>query len=180
MKNSTLLFRSIAVIILLAGSAHLVSYAAQGTSYEAESIKIKENVEVSSTSGLPVKVNEAQKELENYNEETDYIIGNWKVTCDSEDYKGVIVYTIKKEGKLFNGYTYQYEDKNGNSEKANLEKTLIIKSFDGYKGKGVYNIKYEGKTYDVPCDIDMVDENTFKLSYDYYGYGDIETWNRVK
>lgn len=180
MKNSTLLFRSIAVILLLAGSAHLVSYAAQGTSYGTERMPSEEKVEERSTSELPVKVNEAQKELENYNEETDYIIGNWKVTYDSEDYKGTIVYTIKKEGKLFNAYTYQYEDENGNSEKAKPLKILIIKSFDGYKGKGVYTIKYEGKTYDVPCDIGMVDENTFKLSYDYYGYGDIETWKRVK
>jgi len=31
----------------------------------------------------------------------------------------------------------------------------------------------------VPCQIDMVDENTFKLSYDYYGYSDVETWKRL-
>lgn len=160
MKNSTLVFRSLAVIILLAGTAQLATYASQKTSYNST-------------------VNtEGKTEVSTENPETDFIVGKWKVNYNSKDFKGAVVYNIKKEGKLFNAYRTVYQDENGYEEKTTPQKTLIIKSFDGYKGKGVYKIDYEGKTYDVACVIDMVDESTFKLSYDYYGYGDTETWKR--
>ncbi|WP_025665690.1 hypothetical protein [Aquimarina megaterium] len=184
MKNSIVLFRSLAVVILLAGSAHLVSYASQSSNYTSGT-----DLEENTISQFP---DEKKQSIENeddnkktsnasvnhYNEETDYIIGNWKVTYHSKEFRGAIVYTIKKEGNVFNAYTYQYEDESGNSEKAKGTKTLIIKSFDGYKGKGIYTIEHEKQIYDIDCTIDMVDENTFRLSYDYYGYGDVETWKR--
>ena len=113
-----------------------------------------------------------------YQSDTDYIIGKWRVTYDSEAFKGTIVYDLKKEGKVFHAYTFQYEDENGDSQKAEGTKALTIQEFDGYKGTGVYLSTYEGETYDVVCQIDMVDENTFMLSYDYYGYSDMETWKR--
>ncbi|WP_298511625.1 hypothetical protein [uncultured Kordia sp.] len=162
MKNSTLLFRSLLVIILLAGGAHLVTYAAQNKD--------------------SITTNEVIPDTENTapNYETDYIVGKWIVNYNSDDYKGAIVYDIKKEGNKFNAYTYEYQDEKGYGEKAEKTKTLTINSFDGYKGKGTYKIEYEGETYDVQCNIDMVDENSFKLSYDYYGYGDVETWKRFK
>ncbi len=175
MKNSTLLFRSLAVILLLGGSAHLVSYASKQTvdntaslvdeSVELQTSKSKENTSLS-------------KDTSDYNEETDYIIGNWKTIYNSKDFKGAIIYTIKKEKDVFNAYTHAYEDENGDSEKAKGDKILMIKSFDGYKGKGIYKVTYEKQTYDIECEIDMVDENTFKLSYEYYGYSDVETWKR--
>ncbi|CAM1343434.1 hypothetical protein [Tenacibaculum amylolyticum] len=165
MKNSTLFFRSIAVIILLTGSAHLVGYASK-TSLQNTQNQLEE------------MINEAYSTSKNYNETTDYIIGKWKLNYNSKDFKGAIVYTIKKEGNLFNAYTYSYEDTNGNIEKADKTKALTIQSFDGYKGSGTYKIEYEQQVYDVACTIDMINENTFKLSYDYYGYGDVETWKR--
>ena len=162
MKNSTLIFRSLMVIILLAGGAHLVTYAAQNNS-----------------SIVPNTTNSSEENIvPNY--ETDYIVGKWIVKYNSKEFKGAIVYDIQKEGNTFNAYTYEYQDEKGYGEKAEKTKTLIIKSFDGYKGKGEYKIEYEGETYDVECNIDMVDENTFKLSYEYYGYGDVETWKRVQ
>lgn len=163
MKKSTLLFRSFGIIILLAGFAHLFTYASNN-----------KNVEILETNSSIEDLNSADE----LNNETDYIIGNWKVSYNGPDYKGSVVYQIKKEGKVFNAYTHEYQDENGFSEKAKGEKHLVIQSFDGYKGKGIYMIDYEGEKYNIDCVIDMVDENTFKLSYDYYGYSDTETWKR--
>ena len=89
-----------------------------------------------------------------------------------------MVYTIKKEDKTFNAYTTSYEDASGNAIKAENAKILTITSFDGYKGKGIYEVEYEEQKYQVECKIDMIDEDSFKLSYDYYGYSDVETWKR--
>ena len=188
MKNSTLVFRSLGIIILLTGVAHLFTFATNNDNpfYQDKRPSITgiersndalENAEPDNypekDESLPIQENSS-----NYNEETDYIINKWKVTYNSSEFNGSIIYEIKKEGNVFNAYTYQYEDKNGNAQKAEGAKILIIKSFDGYKGKGIYKIEYEGERFDIDCQIDMVDENTFKLSYDYYGYNDIETWKR--
>lgn len=173
MKNATLLFRSLAIIIFIAGIAHLVSYASPKdglkSDYE-ESIDSYENQMTSKDENLEKNAN--------YNPETDYLEGNWKVSYNSKDFKGAVVYNIKKEGKQFNAYTYQYEDENGYTEQAEDSKLLTIKNFDGYRGKGIYTVEYEQQEYEVECQVDMVDENTFKLSYDYYGHSDIETWIR--
>ncbi|WP_109853283.1 hypothetical protein [Aquimarina sp. AU58] len=184
MKNSTLLFRSLAVVILLAGSAHLASYASQ-SSNDTSRTDLEENTisQFPDEKKQTIENEGDNKEASNtstnyYNKETDYIIGNWRVTYHSKEFMGAIVYTIKKEDNVFNAYTYQYEDESGNSKKAKGTKALIIKSFDGYKGKGIYTIEYKKQMYDIECAIDMVDENTFKLSYDYYGYSDVETWKR--
>ncbi len=171
MKDSTLLFRSLATIVFIVGIAHLASYASQKDDIN---YNYQESIDSNQKSVFP----EDGKSKSNNNPETDYIIGKWKVNYNIEDFNGSVFYNIKKEGKYFNAYTYQYQDKNGNTEKAEGLKTLIIKSFDGYQGKGVYTIEYEQQQYQVDCQIDMVDENTFKLSYDYYGYSDVESWKR--
>ncbi|SHG83066.1 hypothetical protein [Flagellimonas flava] len=176
MKNSTLVFRSLGIIIFLAGLAHLFSFGID-TSDDAPTPTIE-------TNAVPVEQPEAENPTEKpvantaYNPETDHLIGQWKVAYNTEDFKGAIVYKIKKESKVFNAYTHQYQDENGYAEKAKGSKALTITSFNGSKGKGIYNIEYEGKQYEVDCKIAQVDENTFTLSYDYYGYGDVETWKR--
>lgn len=188
MKNSTLLFRSLGIVILLAGTAHLFTFAANKDDFNQKdnALVISENDLTSDSlentahreSTIDKAIKSKQENGTNYKQETDYIIDKWKVTYSSEEFKGSIIYEIKKVGNIFEAYTYQYEDENGHPQKAEGAKTLTIKSFDGYKGKGIYKIEYEGEKYDIECQIDMVDENTFKLSYDYYGYGDVETWKR--
>lgn len=189
MKNSTLLFRSLLIVIVIAGSAHFMMYSASDKKNTSSKIKetpfnetkspilkdsiIKEKIMEKKT----IKPKNHAKPK--YNPATDFIIDKWKVTYNEKDFKGSVIYQIKKENKKFNAYTFAYQDEHGNSQKAKKqEKILIIISFDGYKGKGIYHLEYEGKKYDVECQIDMVDENTFKLSYEYYSYGDIETWKR--
>ncbi|GGI57746.1 hypothetical protein [Winogradskyella haliclonae] len=171
MKDSTLLFRSLAAIIFITGIAHLASYASQKDDIN---YSYDESIDSNQKKIFP----EEEKTKSNNNPDTDYIVGKWKVNYNVEDFNGAIFYNIKKEGEYFNAYTYEYQDKNGNSEKAIGLKTLVIKSFDGYQGKGVYSIEYEHQQYQVDCQIDMVDKNAFKLSYDYYGYSDVETWQR--
>ncbi len=173
MKKSTLVFRSFAVIIFIAGIAHLASYAAQKNDwkYNAEA-----PTELNKKNNLPNDTNSIKNT--NKTPKTDYIIGKWKVNYDTDSFKGSIVYKVKKEGDYYVAYTYQYTDDKGNTEKAENTETLIIKAFDGYNGTGVYTIEYEQQQYQVECQINMTDENTLKLSYDYYGYGDTETWRK--
>ncbi|MEX0288058.1 MAG: hypothetical protein AB3N14_03025 [Flavobacteriaceae bacterium] len=151
MKNSTLLFRSLAVIIFIAGSAHLVTYASQ-------------NKKVSK-----IIINKASSD-------SQAILGNWKVTYNDEEFKGSVLYEIVEEDSHFVAYTIAYQDENGYSKKAERTKSLIIESFDGYEAKGDYSISYEGEKYHIECDIEMVSEGTFRLSYDYYGESAVEIW----
>ncbi|MDH7447559.1 hypothetical protein [Aquimarina sp. 2201CG14-23] len=184
MKNSTLLFRSLAIIIFLAGSAHLIrlgySYTEDQPNYNGANNdnKIKNSTADESIAEDFDKKETNTKKTNNYDENIDYIIGKWIVNYRSEEFNGAIVYDLRKENQVFNAYTLEYQDIQGNSQKADGNKVLTIKKFDGYKGSGIYKIEYEGEEYKVDCSIDMVDENIFKLSYEYYGYGDIETWKR--
>ncbi|WP_394751058.1 hypothetical protein [Spongiimicrobium salis] len=173
MKNSTLVFRSLAIIIFLAGMAHLVSYTPQEKPFDHG---YEEPIDLDQTSPPIEDVGEEKKT--NDNSGTYQIVGKWKVTYTDKDFKGAVIYDIKKEGRIFNAYTYQYQDEKGNTEKAEGTKTLSIKEFDGDTGKGIYSVAYEQQQYQVDCKIDVLDENTFKLQYDYFGYGDSETWKR--
>lgn len=193
MTKSSLLLRSIAVVVSIAGFAHLFAcnfseatvkapvedtHLAEANDEKEASEPIVQEEAAPSSKPKTTKGKPANTSAKAYNPETDYIIGKWRVAYDSDEFKGAVVYDIKKQDGAFNGYTVQYEDENGYSQKAEGDKVLEIKKFDGYKGKGIYMIEYEGEKYDIECQIDMVDENTFKLSYDYYGYSDVETWKR--
>lgn len=181
MNNSTLFFRSLAIVIFLTGFAHIFSHAENEPTKQMMN-KPKSSVPIKETDNqTPSSPEENPKlaEKTSIDEKISAIIGRWKVAYNNEDFEGSIVYTIKKEGGNFNAYTYQYEDKNGYTEKAEGAKTLLINDFDGKKGKGIYMLEYEGSTYEVDCAIEMIDKKTFKLSYDYYGYSDIETWKSV-
>jgi len=167
MKNSTLLFRSLVIILFITGGAHLISYASGHLNPTNNDISKEEYLE-----------NPSNKDKTASSLETDYIIGKWKVNYNTKDYSGAIIYDLKKEEGIYNAYTYEYQDAKSYREKAEGTKVLAIKNFDGYKGKGIYTIDYEGQQYQVDCAIDMMDENTFKLSYDYYGYSAIETWKK--
>ncbi len=173
MKNSTLLFRSLFSIALITGGAHLVTYANQN---KEKFNPTKENTILDTISPIDITNIPSQDNL--VNSEIDYIIGKWKVKFDNSDFKGAIVYDLKKENGVFNAYILEYQDEKGHSQKTESVKTLIIKSFDGSVGKGQYLITYQGQEYDVDCDIDLLDTSTFKLSYDYYGYSAVVTWKK--
>lgn len=164
MKNSTLLFRSLIVIFILAGTAHWATYAAKQLAVNPTSNAISDHSQ-------PTKIT---------NDQAYYLLGKWTALYDSKEFKGSIVYDIKNEGGLLNGYIHSLLDENGYSFEDDSvgKKILIVQSFDGEAGKGIYKVDYAGKQYDIECTIQMLDEKTFELTYDYYGYGDTETWKK--
>lgn len=150
MRKSTLLFRSLAVVLIIAGSAHLISsYASQDSS--------------------PMVTTQTKKDL----------IGKWKVKYDSPDFKGSVVHEIKKENDTYTAYAIKYSDASGKAQDFQRTKSLTIKSFDNKSGTGIYTLNYEGQKYEVDCTIEFTDENTLKLSYDYYGYSEVEIWKKL-
>lgn len=165
MKNSTLVFRSLTIIIFIAGGAHLFTFASQNSGY---------NYQIEDTNNTDVLSDKEQTTSFDYN--TDFILGKWKVTYNSKEFNGAVVYEIKKKDNRYNAYTYQYLDKDGYAEKAEQTKILSIKSFDGLKGKGTYSLEYEGEKYAVDCTIEVQSATSFVLKYDAYGYKDTETW----
>ncbi|CAL2085872.1 hypothetical protein [Tenacibaculum sp. 190524A02b] len=162
MKNSTLLFRTLFFIILIAGSAHLVSYASKSNTY-------------TTNSGTEKLVKTSQKTSNTIDFE-----GKWKVQYKNTEFNGFIIYHIKKEGSVFNAYTYKYEDENGYSENAPKEKILTIKSSYKNSAKGMYILTYKNEKYKVDCKINIHNNHTFKLSYNAYGYNGVETWKKLK
>ncbi|WP_196894950.1 hypothetical protein [Aureivirga marina] len=112
-------------------------------------------------------------------QKTEILLGNWYVDYNDKNYKGRLVYEIKKSrADIYNAFLKEYNDENGNVKKANDEKVLLIKSFNGKRGKGIYLLKYQGERYNVNCTIELKDKNTFVLKYNYYGYKSVETWKR--
>ena len=151
MKKTTLIFRSLGILVLLTGIAHLFSLAAQKNTINTIA---DETVTMDSSSAILENVSEegtlksqgqtTSPTTMTDNRSTDYIIGQWRVTYNSEAFKGAIIYNIKKEGNVFNAYTHQYEDDRGYTQKGEGTKALMIKTFDGYTAKGTYIITYEG------------------------------------
>ncbi len=178
MKNSTLLYRTLFLIILIAGSAHLVTYASHNNTEKSDASTKKPATTVENTISTEEKSNTIKEEV--LEVETNVIEGKWKVSYDSSELNGSIIYAIKKEANVFNAYTHTYEDENGYTQKAEGTKTLAITSFDGKKGVGNYSVQFEGESYTIACKIELLDDNTFTLSYDYYGYSDVETWKKVQ
>lgn len=177
MKTANIIFKALGYIIILGGLTTLVLLALYPSWEEMDYYsqdnyvtKPKDEDKAKVTTTTPKKVSDTQKSTS--------LEGKWKVTYKSLN--GSVVYNIKKEGKLYNAYTYEIQDENGYGQKMPSVKTLIIKSFDGKKGKGTYKVEFEGKKYDVPCKVNLVDKNTFQLSYDYYGYKDTEVWEKEK
>lgn len=161
MKNSTLIFRSLAVIIFITGFAHLMSY----TSYTED---------INNTYSLPTE-NSLKKSTSSEKLNNNFLIGKWKAKYNTKDFSGAIIYNVKKEERYFNAYTYQYEDTNGFTDKADKEEVLKI-NLNGTNG--TYSLTYNNKQYKVPCKIKVIDKKTIQISYDYYGYNGLETWKK--
>ena len=100
MKDSTLFFRSLAIIILIAGIAHLVrlggSYTRAGPT--ADSAKdFNETID----SLAEKRTNENPIAIP-FDDDTDYIVGKWIVQYKSEEFNGLVLYDLK------NAFTYTW------------------------------------------------------------------------
>lgn len=174
MKNSTLFFRSLCIILLLAGSAHLFAFIANNKNQPT----VKNNKKIPLAPTKDTSITHIEKEIP---PNEDPLIGFWKVFYDSETPSDriSIIYQIKKEGIAYNAYSIRYEDESGFSQKAEGAKVLTIENLSSKEGKGIYTFTYEKKTHKVNCDIKIIDKSTFQLSYIYFGYGDVETWKKL-
>lgn len=163
MQNLKLLMISLGVIAILAGIPHLLA----GQSKPNQN---KVTVEASPEPQEPPKV--VKKE------NVDLILGKWKVSYNSEEFKGTAINEITESNGNLIGITVAFLDEYGNSQKANdtiLE--MAHKKSNIYKG--VYQLDYEGERYKVPCKIQSLSQTQLQLSYDYYGYADTEIWNKT-
>ena len=111
-------------------------------------------------------------------QDNSLLVDSWKVEYKSDTFNGSVIYKIRKVKKKFNAYLTEYQNANGDNQKVDGGKILEITSFNGDTGKGFYLLKYQGETYKVKCKIKIIDNNTFTLKYDYYGYAGVETWER--
>ncbi|MEQ3500043.1 hypothetical protein ABMY20_09825 [Tenacibaculum sp. SSH1-16] len=179
MKIVNSIFKVLGYVIILGGLGTLIVFALYPSQdeweyYTQEAFVEEQYITEDITEKKSKKVSSVTKTVRSKN--TVSLTGKWKVVYKSLN--GSVVYVIKREGKIYNAFTYEVQDENGYGEKVPLEKNLIIKYFNGKKGKGTYKVEFEGKKYDIPCKINLKDNNTFLLSYDYYGYNDTEVWKR--
>ncbi|CAL2104552.1 conserved protein of unknown function [Tenacibaculum sp. 190130A14a] len=180
MKIANSIFKVLGYIIILGGLATLVVYALYPSPDEWEYYTQEGSIETQYVTKDVTEektkkiITTTKKNVKNNNVVS--LVGKWKVVY--KNLNGSVIYNIKKEGKTYNAFTYEVQDENGYGEKVPSVKTLIVKYFNGKKGKGIYKVEFEGKKYDIPCKINLKDNSTFLLSYDYYGYKDTEVWKR--
>ncbi|MDC8005321.1 hypothetical protein POV27_14760 [Aureisphaera galaxeae] len=170
MSNTKLFFISIGIIALLAGVPHItanLSYA--NTTEIVETPKEKIISEVTEA--------EPFEEEETINESP--FLGKWRASFNYDGTMGYMIVRItSKKGKMV-GHIIAYEDDLGNSEGA---KDLVLQ-FKKEKKSGwsaIYTTEYENETYQIPCTVKLLSPSQLQLSYDYYGFSDIETWTKEK
>lgn len=179
MKLANSIFKVLGYVIILGGLATLIVYALYPSQneweYYTQEASVEEQYVTEDITEEKIKKT-SSTEIVVKNKKAVSLVGKWKVEYKSLN--GSLVYDIKKRGKIYNAFTYEVQDENGYGEKVPLVKTLIITYFNGKKGKGTYKVEFEGKRYDIPCKINLKDNNAFLLSYNYYGYKDTEVWKR--
>ncbi|MDN5202442.1 hypothetical protein QQ008_13730 [Fulvivirgaceae bacterium BMA10] len=149
MKNSTMLFRAVLVLIILAAIPHAFATWRSETRSEEP---------------LQVRVNQENP-----------LIGKWEATYD--EMEGKVIYQIKKKGNKIMGYTVSFVDEAGNAY-VDDSLVLEVKHFSKDKGKAMYMMEYEGEKYEVICEFKL-EGNSLEISYDYYGYQGKEVWKKI-
>lgn len=114
----------------------------------------------------------------NKKEQLTELEGRWKVYYESEEFTGFVINEIRSESGSLKAYTVGYNDMKASAADSE-NPILIFDSFDGRNGTGTYITVYEGKTYELACKIHLKNASTLKVSYDYYGEGAVEIWNKL-
>lgn len=168
MKNSTLLLRSLLIIAFLTGIAQLATLYSK-TSHQT-ALPVENKIDSDHLSKSIKKESEKDMPL--------YLTGKWQVEYNDDSYKGAIVYNINKTKENLSATLFAYYPEGENMTYGNGEMVLEVKEFENYKGKGVYHLNYMGESYDTACEIDMIDANSFVLSYYFQNHPIQETWIR--
>lgn len=161
MKNSTLLFRSVLIVAIIAGIPHaLAIYASDQHPTNIEAAPDPETQEIQTASSAE-----------------DYWPGRYEVSFEGMQEKSV--YEIRKEGNVFQVHAIKYIDDTGNAyddDRLVMEKLNI----NEYTAKAKYQIEYEGEKYEVNSLLVMDEQGDISLSYSYYGESARETWKRLQ
>lgn len=164
MKNSTLFFRSLLIIAIIAGIPHALAIYAEGmdTTYEP----IEESAEPEAEREKPVE------------EDWSYSWqGRYEVTYEGMAEKAI--YEIKNEKGILKAYAVAYIDDKGNRypDGSLIMKELIINE---YKAEASYQIDYDGEQFEVKARLQMDEEGHVSLSYRYEGFEVKESWKRIQ
>ncbi|MEM8897631.1 MAG: hypothetical protein AAGC85_05980 [Bacteroidota bacterium] len=174
MKHTKLALISILIITVLAGVPHLFANYLQPNE-ETHTVVSEEN-EVSEETNLT----EEKSDVKETQPASIYspLIGTWKASYESAEFTGQILYQFRQEGGKVKAYSVKLTDENGDSMEDNTL-AIAISSFENPKGKGIYYIEYEGEKYEIECGLRLSKSGELIISYDYYGYTDTETWQKI-
>lgn len=156
MKNSTLFFRSLLIIAVIAGIPHVLAIYAKGMETTGEP----------NQSGDPIS-----------EDWSSYWQGRYEVTYEGIAEKAI--YEIRKEKGLLKGYAEAYIDARGDRypDGSLIMKELIINE---YNAEADYQIKYEDQQFEVKAKLQMDEEGHVSLSYQYEGFEVKESWKRIQ
>ncbi len=161
MKNSTLLLRSLLIVVTIAGIPHTLALYVSST-------KESDIAEPQIPEIVTDEVNEGWE---------PYWVGKYEVSFDGIKEKAH--YEIREKSDQYKCYSILLIDANGNSFEDNAIVMEDIQITDSI-AKAVYQIEYEGKKLKVDSQMKMDDEGNVTLSYNYYGYEGKENWKRLE
>ena len=167
MKTTSLILISIFIVGILAGVPHIFAHYGEF------------NATVPSLEATPISVSEPDTLVSPEVSEAvqSPLSGTWKASYQSEDFTGEVLYQFRSEANTIRAYSTKISDQTGSMDDNSL--VLIVQSFTGEKGDGRYVFEYEGKQEEVSCKLKLLDNGHLQISYDYYGYGDTETWYKI-
>ncbi len=170
MNNTKLFFISIGVIALLTGIPHISA----NLNYTANT----KNEKISEVGDASNTLNTQEIEERDFPNESPFI-GKWRASFDYEGSLGYMIVQITPKEEKMVGHVIAFEDDQGNSEAAK-EFVLEFTKEKTWGWKALYTTEYENETYEIPCKVKLLNPSQLQLSYDYYGYSDIETWTKIK
>ena len=124
-----------------------------------------------------------QQKEKKYTGQTDLsankLLGRWELHHEDEDFRGTLLYHLKKRGDTIKGYNTKITDEAGHTIYTNVL-VFTLKSFKNNQGHGLYHIEHQGKPYTLQCHLRWINEAKLKVQYDYYGQKINEIWNKIK
>ena len=174
MKHTKLALISMLIIMVLAGVPHLFANYLEPND-EPQTVLTEEN-ESAEEATLTEETSDA---IEIQPTSTNSpLIGTWKASYESEEFTGEVLYQFRQEGSTIKAYSVKLTDENGDSMEDNTM-AISVSSFENQNGKGTYYMEYEGEKYEIACELKLSSSGKLIISYDYYGYTDTETWQKL-
>ncbi|MEL6193216.1 MAG: hypothetical protein AAFR66_14260 [Bacteroidota bacterium] len=174
MKHTKLALISMLIITVLAGVPHLFANYLVSNDENASTLKEEPSL---SEEPSPTETESDPKETQPASVYSP-LIGTWKASYESEEFTGEVLYQFRQEGSAIKAYSVKLTDENGDSMEDNTI-AISINSFENQTGKGTYYMEYEGEKYEVACELRLQKSGRLVISYDYYGYTDTETWQKI-